>query len=369
MKILLLTVTAGHGHTQAARVIMDCLEEYGAECALLDTLEYINPILGESVDKGYLYSTKFIPQVYGKIYDLVDNRDKTEGKFSITQIMNKILSKKLINFLKGYEPDVVICTHIFAAQIISYLQNKEIIGAKSIGIVTDFTIHPFWEETNLDYYVTANELLNHQAAKKGIDTNKILPIGIPVHPKFSRKMDQSEARDTLKIEDKITVLVMSGSMGYGNIESVITNIDSMDMDFQIISICGNNKNMKKKIDEMVTRKRVYNFGFVDNVDVIMDASNCIITKPGGLTTSESLTKGIPMIIINPIPGQEERNAEFLLNNGLAFMTSETFPADEAIYQLINNKWRYQSLIDMTKIIGKPNATRDLCNHILNHLGK
>src|SRR5690606_38879278 len=116
--------------------------------------------------------------VYGKIYNLVDNRDKSEGKFSISHIMNKILSKKLISFLDHYKPDVVVCTHIFAAQIISYLQREGTIDAKSIGIITDFTIHPFWEDTDLDYYVTANELLNHQASKKGIKVEKILPIGI-----------------------------------------------------------------------------------------------------------------------------------------------------------------------------------------------
>ena len=98
---------------------------------------------------------------------------------------------------------------------------------------------------------------------------------------------------------------------------------------------------------------------------MMDAADCIVTKPGGLTTSESLAKALPMIIINPIPGQEERNAEFLLNNGLALMVSETFPVDEAIYQLINSKWRRKHLVEMSKAIGRPNATQDLCNHILS----
>ncbi len=365
MKVLILTVTAGHGHTQAAKVVMEYLEGYGVECAILDTLDYINPILGESVDKGYLYSTRFTPYFYGKLYDLVDNRDKPDGKFSFSHIMNKILSKKLITVLDDYKPDVVVCTHNFAAQIISYLQRKGAIDTRSIGIVTDFTIHPFWEDAVLDYYVTANELLNNQAAKKGLDVSRILPIGIPIHTKFAKKISKQEARQILGIEDKLTILIMSGSMGYGNLEDAIMDMDTMDMDFQIISICGNNKSLKKKIDQMITRKKVYNFGFVDNVDIIMDASNCIITKPGGLTTSESLAKKIPMIIINPIPGQEERNAEFLLNNGLALMATETFPVDEAIYQLMNNKHRVKSLVEMAEVIGRPYATRDLGNHILN----
>ena len=368
MRVLLLTVTAGHGHTQAGKVIMNYLEKRNVECALLDTLEYINPILGESVDKGYLYSTRFTPHVYGKFYDIADNRDRTGGKFSLSTIMNRLLSKKLIVFLEEYRPDLVVCTHVFAAQIISYLRTKDTIDAKSIGIITDFTIHPYWEETDLDYYVTANELLTHQAAKKGIDLDKILPIGIPIDAKFGHKLESHEAREQLGIEDMLTILIMGGSMGYGDIESVIEGLDNMDMDFQIISVCGNNKNLKEKIDGRKGRKTIYNYGFVDNVDIIMDASDCIITKPGGLTSSESLAKGLPMIIINPIPGQEERNLEFLVNNGLALMITDTYPIDEAVYQLANNPWKREHLLNSAKVLGRPNATRDLGNHILRVLG-
>ncbi|HZJ57723.1 MAG TPA: glycosyltransferase, partial [Clostridia bacterium] len=267
-------------------------------------------------------------------------------------------------FLGDFRPDIVICTHVFAAQIINYLQRKGTIDTKSIGIITDFTIHPFWEGTDLDFYVTANELLTWQASKKGIDTKKILPIGIPIHPKFGLKMDPSEARKCLGVEDKTTVFIMGGSMGYGDLESILMDLDDLDMDFQIISVCGSNKNLKKRIDGMIIRKRIHNFGFVDNIDIIMDAADCIITKPGGLTTSESLAKGIPMILINPIPGQEERNMEFLINNGLAIMVTETYPAGEALYQLMNNPWRRKFMIRMTEMFGKPNATRDLCDHIL-----
>lgn len=364
MKVLILTVTAGHGHNQAAAVIMEYLKELNVDCEVLDTYEYINPILSESVAKGYLISTKFTPAVYGRLYRLAEKREKGDKKLSISSLISSIFSRRLTGFLHEYDPDVIVCTHIFAAQIISYMQNKGDLRAKTIGIVTDFTIHPFWEDTNLDCYVIANELLTHQAVKKGISINKIAPIGIPIHTKFSKKMNVSEARKLLGIEDKTTVFVMSGSMGYGKVETVIQEIDSLDLDLQIISVCGNNKSLKKKIDEMNIHKKIHNFGFVNNVDVIMDASDCIVTKPGGLTVSESLAKGIPMILINPIPGQEDRNVEFLLNNGLAVKISETYPIDEAIYQLMNNDWRRSQLQAMIQKVGRPNATRDLGELIL-----
>ncbi|MBZ4646947.1 MAG: processive 1,2-diacylglycerol beta-glucosyltransferase [Petroclostridium sp.] len=367
MRVLFLSVTAGQGHHSAAKAVMDYLNERNVECTMLDTFEYINPILSESIARGYLISTQFTPAVYGKLYRLAEKKEKSDAKFSISKLTSSILSRKLVTYIRDYSPDVIVCTHIFSAQIITELKEKNL-GAKTIGIITDFTIHPFWEDTDLDYYITASELLNHQAEKKGIPIEKIKATGIPIHMKFSKKIDQAEARRLLEVEDKTTIFVMSGSMGYGNVIKIIRQLDELDMDFQIISVCGNNKGLKRKIDHLKSKKKIYNYGFVNNVDVIMDAANCIVTKPGGLTVSESLAKRLPMILINPIPGQEDRNVEFLLNNGLAVKTSPTFPIDEAVFQLMLNDWRQQNLKEMIKYIGKPNASKDLGDFIIELIG-
>lgn len=363
MKVLFLSVTAGQGHNQAAKVVMEYLKDRNVECTMLDTFEYINPILSESIAKGYLISTKFTPTVYGKLYRLAEKHERRDSKLSITKLTNSILSRKLISFLNDYDPDVIVCTHIFSAQIISHLKRKGL-AAKTIGIVTDFTIHPFWEETDLDYYITASELLNLQMMKKGIDISKVKAIGIPIHTKFSEKRTTQEARSLLGMEDRTTVLVMSGSMGYGNVAHIIEQMNRLDMDFQIISVCGHNEALKRKIDSFKTQKKIYNFGYVDNVDVMMDASDCIVSKPGGLTVSESLAKGLPLIMINPIPGQEDRNVEFLLNNGVGMKISSTFPIDEALYQILYDGWRQNHMKEAIKYLAKPNSTRDLAELIM-----
>ena len=137
------------------------------------------------------------------------------------------------------------------------------------------------------------------------------------------------------------------------------------MDFQVLSVCGNNTSLKRKIDKFKSNKRIYNYGFVNNVDVMMDACDCMITKPGGLTMSESMAKGVPSILMNPIPGQEDRNVEFLLNNGISQLITKTYPVDEALYQLFHNQWRLDNIHQAIKHIGKPNATRDLCEFIIS----
>jgi processive 1,2-diacylglycerol beta-glucosyltransferase len=364
MKVLFLSVTAGQGHHQAARAAMEALSEHNIESMMLDTFEYINPVLSESIARGYLISTKFTPKVYGRIYRTAEAIEKNNAKISVSKLISSILSKKLVTFLREYNMDVIVCTHIFAAQIVSYLQSVGVLKAKTIGIVTDFTMHPFWEDTCLDYYITASPQLTYQALKKGIHLQKVKPIGVPIFSKFASKRDKTLVRSDLGIKDIFTVLVMSGSMGYGNVTDTIRQIDSLDMKMQIISVCGSNKALKQRIDNMPTVKKIYNYGYVDNVDVLMDASDCIVTKPGGLTVSESMAKCLPMLLVNPIPGQEDRNAEFLLNNGLAMKVSDRFPVDETVYQLLCDGWRRKHLEAMMAEAGKPHASEDLARLII-----
>lgn len=358
MKVLILSVTAGQGHNQTAKVVSDYLNSVGAESSYMDTLEYVNPVLAESVSKGYLLSTKGLPRVYGEFYRLAEKRDAESRLHRISKSLNVLKSKKLAAYIREEAPDVVVCTHIFAGILLTYIKRTEFLTCKTVGIVTDFTFHPFWEDSELDYYITASELLTLQAVKKGIRPEQVLPLGIPIHPKFSVRREKHKARAQLGLSDKRTILVMSGSMGYGKIENEIKELDKLDMDFQIVSICGNNDRLKRKIDKLQLTKEIYNYGYMNNVDVFMDAADCIITKPGGLTTSEALAKGLPIIMANPIPGQEDRNVEFLLNNGAAFYISPTYTIDEIIYQLFTNRTRRRLLRATVAALGKPNSTRD-----------
>lgn len=365
MKVLILSVKAGFGHHSTAQAIIDYFDSRDIECTMLDTFEYINPVLADSIDNGYLFSTKYIPDIYGKAYDMLDGRVQKWDKHSIVSILSKLVSNKLKDYIIDYEPDIIIGTHSYACMMMTYLKEKEFVSCPLIGVVTDFTVHPFWESTDLDYYVTADSLLDNQMQKKGIDSSKILPFGIPIKSKFSQKIEKAEARKLLKIKDKNTILIMMGSMGFGNIVEEIAEIDNLDIDFQILCVCGKNEKMYKEITERSWKKDIIAYGFVDNVDVMMDASDCIITKPGGLTTSELLAKGLPAIIMNPIRGQEDRNMEFLVNNGAAIMSTYTYRVDEALFQLMRNEKRLEMLKSGISYLAKPDSTKNLCEFIIN----
>ena len=364
MKGLIFSITAGQGHNQTAKVLSDYLNASGVECSYMDVFEYINPLLSESVSKLYLMSSKNMPQIYGGGYRMCEKRD-AGANHMLPKMTNAFLAKRLLKLVRKEKPDVIICTHVFAALLVTYLTGHIDILTHTIGIVTDFTIHPYWEDTNLDYYVTASELLTNQGVKKGIPEYKFKPFGIPIDPKFSRRKDKKEARKELGLEDKDTVLVMSGSMGFGNVLEEIKELDRLNLDYQIVTICGNNKKLKSQIDKLEMKKTIYNYGYVNNVDIFMDAADCIVTKPGGLTTSEALAKGLPMIMNNPVPGQEDRNVEFLLNAGAAMKVSKTFPIDDAIYNLFINKERRKNLDGSIKSLQKPDSTMDLVNFIID----
>lgn len=362
MKALVLSITAGQGHNATGKAVCAYLESIGCEAEMLDTFNYVSRLLGETVSKGYLITASKAKLAYKGAYRLAEKRHKSRSDASPTRATGGVMAKKLLKFINNYDPDVIICTHIFAGIILDVLKEKRETNAKCIGILTDFAFHPYWEEgLNLDYVVTPNELILAQALKKGFHERQVLPLGIPIHPKFSTGISKPEARAKLGLDiNTRTVLLMSGSMGYGHIEATVNALDSVPHDFQIITVCGNNAAAKARIDAMKTKKRLINFGFVNNVDLLMDASDCIITKPGGLTSSEALAKGLPMIIVNPIPGQEDRNTEFLVNNGAAMAVSSTSPIDEVMYQLFANPRKLEIMKEAIALIAKPNSTRDIC---------
>ncbi len=373
MKALILSISTGQGHHATGQAIEEQFESMGVECRTLDAYEYIEPLLKSFISKGYLISTTYMPKIASKFYEIAVKKTKPAPEFSMTKLTNTFMATELRTYLDEYQPDIIVCTHVLSSAMISILKERRECNSVTVGVVTDFTVHPLWEETRcLDYYVTPSELLEYQMAHKGLDVKKILPFGIPIKPEFSKSIKQEKAREQLGLDlYKPTMLLMSGSMGYGKIDVSLKKIDDLYFDFQIVVVCGNNKRMYKKICKMQSqlKKKIQVYGYVDNVYLMMDAADCIITKPGGITSSEALAKGLPMIMVNPIPGHEQRNAEFMLNNGLALYATKSFPIDEALFSLFKHPERVQDLRHTISLYGKRHAAQRLCEFLLEEVGR
>jgi len=364
---MILTVTAGYGHHATANAVADSMRQKGAEVEVVDVLEQINKLLQEFVARGYLLTAKYMREAYRVIYRFLETKDQNTSKYSIQNLVSALMAFKFENFIYEYDPDAIVCTHVTAAQIINELKRRAKLPVPTVGIVTDYTIHPFWQDVpEVEHVVVASELLCHRGVLKGIPADHLQPLGIPVHPKFAAKMTKAEARSRLGLEiDKPVLLVMSGSMGYGNTAKLVDQIHDVNPDLQILAVCGNNKAQYQHLTAMGNVPGLHPYGFVSNVDEMMDAADCILTKPGGLTVSESLAKGLPMLLMNPIPGHEERNVEFLLNNGMALLVTKTFPVDEALYYVFHNERRLELMRECIKLYSKPNATEDISDFVIS----
>ncbi len=370
MHFLIMSVTAGEGHNSTAKAIREELLKLGAECTVLDTFKYVSPTLAKIISDGYLLVTENARSAYRLGYSWAEKRHSSAPQF-MEEFFSLFMADDLAAYIKSEDPDAIIFTHPFPGMILDVMKEQGIINQRTLGILTDFTFHPYWENCTFnDYVVVPDKMLVPQARRKGFKDSQILPLGIPINPNFSTKLPKITARRRLGLaEDTPTFLIMGGSMGYGNLLGQVKAIDTADIgrDFQLIVVCGNNAEAKDELDyySKISQHKILVTGFIDYVSLIMDASDCIMTKPGGLTTSESLAKGLPIIIINPIPGQEERNAEFLLNNGCAIQCTKSCPIDECIYQLLTSSARLSSLGQCIAEVGKPNSTANVCEFLIN----
>ncbi|HIV67464.1 MAG TPA: glycosyltransferase [Candidatus Butyricicoccus stercorigallinarum] len=369
MKILLLTVTAGYGHHATARALADLFAQRGAETKIVDVYEYISKVVRTAISQGYLLSSKYTPELYRLFYIRTSKNKEKLNKMNMVKLVNTLGAFKFEHFVDNFEPDAIVCTHVLAAHLISEMKNRQMVDAPCIGVVTDYCIHPYWEDVvNMEALVTASELITYTAVKRGIPRERILPLGIPVHPKFNREIAREDACAQLGLSpDRRTVLVMGGSMGYGNGYKLVRQILQLDLDCQILVVCGNNKRAYHRLQAFADEYRggctIRVMGFVDNVEVLMSASDCIVTKPGGLTVSEAIAKNLPMLLVNPIPGQEEQNLEFLLNNGMALVVSKTAPLDDVLYHLFHNPTRLYTLRESIRAVGHPDASERLVDYV------
>jgi processive 1,2-diacylglycerol beta-glucosyltransferase len=360
--ILLFSVSIGAGHDLAAQALIQEINSRHPECRtmLVDTFKYINPVLDKVISGSYMESLKFNPKIWGYLYDQAEQGAKL---VDLGQVLSKLVSVKMKKLLNEFEPEAIICTHAFPAGILSILKGNGEVQVPLLGVLTDYTVHPFWIHSNIDKYVIPCGDLMPEITAYGIEAEKILSAGIPLRTQFTKPIDRQDARRKLGLADKTTFLVMGGGLGLGEIEKIISELGNADINIQIVAVAGKNHRLQTKLQLLSTINKVKAFGFVDNMAEVMAACDFIVTKPGGLTTAEVLAVGRPMIIFNPLPGQENRNTDFLLNSGVAIKVRKLNHLVPQIKQLLSNEKRQRVLGEMIEELGKPMAAVTLVDYM------
>jgi processive 1,2-diacylglycerol beta-glucosyltransferase len=369
MKVLNLTVSAGSGHGKAAEAVMNYFsknyKDSDIDMKIVNTLKYINPLVDKLVIGSYLNTLKKSPSIYGKLFAYAESDDAVSN---FTQIINDFLSKKIKSLIDKFEPDVIVCTHFFPLEMVSILKRKRKINTPVVAIVTDYAPHSIWFYSYIDAYVIPHEDFVQDLIEKGIAKNTIYPYGIPVQENFLEAMDQKECRRTLGIDtDKLTLLLMGGGLGMGNIKTIFEQLAFSNLPLQLIACTGSNMKLKNQLIDISTRcnKQTLIYDFANNVSTLMSACDILISKPGGLTVTESINKHKPIIITSAIPGHEERNADYLLNNGIAARVKDTDSIVSLIKQLTKSTSRLHHMRESAREKSKPDATRKTCELIIN----
>ncbi len=365
MNILIFSVSIGNGHDQVAHTLRNefILNNNKSRVKIINTLNFISPLLDKVILDSYMNILKFYPKAWGKIYN---KTNKLDPFIDINDITNRLMTSKLKKSINDFNPNAIICTHSFPSSIISGMKEKRLPDYPLINVITDYNIHTSWINDFTDRYVIPHEDLISVIEGLGVSKEKILPFGIPIKNDFSLKLNRRTLLKKFDIADKKTVLVMGGGLGLGEINRIVKELDAKLDNIQIIAIAGRNHRLELKLKGLSTKNKLVVFGFVNNVHELMEISDCVISKPGGVTTAEILSKEKPLIIISPLPGQEFENTEFLLNSGVAVSASDIKKVPSLVNQILSSEVRFKCMKELISYLKKPYAARDTVEYIVKH---
>ncbi len=319
MNFLILSTATGQGHNSAARAVAESLELRGCSTKVLDVLKLRDEGLSEHISHLYAGITVHAPRFFHGLYRIGQHVSSPGGRSPIYRL-NTLYAKRLMEEINRFRPDAIICTHIFSAQAVTDLRERFGLDLPAVGIATDYTCIPFWEESALDGYVIPSPALTGEFTARGVPGDRLVPIGIPVLPKFLGHCSKKEARRALGLTAAHIFLVMGGSMGYGDIGRLAESLTESVPDSQAVVLCGSNEHLLRRV---AATGKVIPLRYTDRIPELMDASDVILTKPGGLSSTEAIAKRLPLVLTRPIPGCEQKNAEFLSSAGAA-----VFPGGE-----------------------------------------
>ncbi|MDK2918745.1 MAG: processive 1,2-diacylglycerol beta-glucosyltransferase [Candidatus Petromonas sp.] len=334
-KVVILTASTGGGHNQAARSLENVFQSHGYEVTIIDFLKVTSKMMDKIFVEGYSILSNNLPRVYKGLYKY-SNYKVVNSR--ITNYMSKIFHKRIFKVINEINPDLIVGTHPFIVNIICKLKEKGKLLVPFISVITDFKAHRIYVNNYVDAYITGSEYTSLSMIKKGINKEKVYTYGIPIRREFLRK----SSTKTYRNNEVFTVLLMGGSMGYRAIEDVLRGLVNSKNKIKIIVVCGRNKslmeNIKVNYQNKYKNKEIIVYGFTEDIPKLMESSDLLISKPGGLTVSEAIAKRLPMLIPYMIPGQEEENAEFLAQSGVARIIDDINEIDKEIDGFINNQY-------------------------------
>jgi len=368
MRVLIATVTAGGGHIAAAAALEEAWRALCPDDAVerVDLIKFFSPLHKKVYADGYVQLVERAPELWGMLFGKTDNPRVVRRLGKLRRAFPSNSRKKFINYLKQFRPDAVLCTHYAPLETLSLLRAK---GAHPfvVSVVTDFEAHALWMDACVDLYCVAAEETKARLVARGAAAENVVATGIPIAAKFSAKPDARVVRKTLGLRDDLPVLlVLSGGFGMGPVAEILAELDKVAQPFQTVVVTGRNEELRRELATQSRKHPTHVLGFSTNMHELMVVAGLIITKPGGLTSSEALALGKPLFILNPIPGQEAANSDFLLERGAAAKVNRVEDLPFRVGQLLGSK-KLAEMAKAAKALGRPQSATIVCREVLKRL--
>jgi processive 1,2-diacylglycerol beta-glucosyltransferase len=367
MRILIATVTAGAGHLAAAAALDEAWRALRPEDVVdrVDLGKFFSPLHRKIVSDGYVKLVNHAPELWGMMFAKTDKPKMAGALNRVRKLFPSNSRARFGRYVRQFKPDVVLCTHYFPLDTLNHLRSKH--GGPrpmAVSVVTDFEAHALWMDACVDLYCVAAEETKARLVARGAVPEDVVVTGIPISAKFSVKQDAKAVRKTLGLRDDLPVLlVQSGGFGMGPVGAILAELDKVERPFQTVVVTGRNEELRRELAAQDRKHPTHVLGFVTNMNELMAVADLIITKPGGLTSSEALAMGKPLFILNPIPGQEAANSDFLLEHGAAAKANRVEDLPYRIEQLLGTK-KLAEMGRAAKALGRPEAARDVCREVV-----
>ncbi len=375
MRIIVFSASVGAGHMRAAQAVELALRHLAPEAQVqnIDVLELTNAAFRRIYGQAYIDLVNRAPHVLGYMYDMMDkpSRSGRNRGDRLRLAVEKLNFKRFVDLLCDQSPDLVINTHFLPAEIIAHLRREQKCRIPQVTVTTDFEAHRLWVNQPCEHYYTATQESAIGLSAWGIAPEDITATGIPIHPVLAEPKDRGAVLRRQGLSgDRPIVLQLAGGFGVGPIERIYRSLLAIDRPLEIVVVSGRNTEAKQQLEavEAPSRHRTRVLGFTDQMDELLCAADLVVSKPGGLTTSETLARGAAMVIVDPIPGQESRNSDFLLENSAAIKVNNLAVLGHKIQSLLSEPGRLEQLKANARKLGRPRAAFDVVEHALKFAG-
>jgi len=368
MRILIATVTAGAGHLQAAAAVEEAWRRLCPHDLVrrVDLLDFVPKLQRHLYARGYVKVVEHAPEVWGLVFRQTDDLTLVRRLTRFRRAFARATNRRFVRDLREFSPEAVICTHFLPVEVLGHLAGRGIDPFVAC-VVTDYEAHALWLDPAVDLYCVAAAETKCSLVARGISAAQVAVTGIPIAGKFAQTPDSLAVRKSLGLRDDLPVLlVLSGGLGMGPVANILTALDRVETPLQTLAVAGRNAELRAELTARDYRHPTRVLGFVTNMAELMTAADLVLTKPGGLTTAEALALGKPLFILNPIPGQESANSDFLLERGAAAKVNRVEDLPFRIEQLFGST-KLKRMARAARRLGRPRAAEGVCAEVIQRL--